>query len=1049
MIINQQLKTCHKSILRFTVSIIFISNLIFASCSHHGTNMATVSLRKINIRPDSNPVLKREFGSLPAAQEKIIELNVTSIQKIDAHIYIEARDHQNSNEFKMYWPSQPIILNIINNKTSYNGIAVTTPNGVIIRLAAELKDLVSRHINLQYLPSSYLSSNNVITKTPPIIKVVVSKISPTIVDSTEAIASPMQRFYKSIAEAFSKLNSGAIGPKPFYTFAYNRLNALSIATQKSQRLTANSLSSNRIQRAKIGDLMSLYTGWLSVEEALQTDRALLFRGPSTAMQTIALSTLKEVPLTEHPWNKMLTELPNKPQPIADPLSAYVPNDVAYVHFHDLRTLVLLMNDVEQWASPLAQIIDNKPGATHFVQRYEQQLAIEKTGLAEKLGHIAADGIAMVASDPFFREGTDVSLLFKIKNQTILETALNYFSKRARERRGDAAISSYTEGGYTIHLLATKDRDIYQHRLQIDDVLIISNSRSAIKRFIAVKNGKLARLQDSGDYLYMRALYPFNKDKEDGFAFIGDAFVAHTISPRIKILQSRRMQAQADLATVGYTALLYGLLEGKPPKYIKDILDASLLLPEELVHADGSNINLDIKHGTNSPWGTLSRLVPLAELTIDKVTPEEAQAYQRFSDTYQRNWTGFIDPIAARLKRNADGKIVEIDARMLPLIDQSEYNDLIRIVGQRYTSHAPQSSGASVTLAIGAEAKLRRQLDKLSRKMTSSRDLNLGWLGDWVAIGTADRSGLWDAMLWSHEIPTLQSSSNIRDEARTKMKDILGHLPFYVSAHIQNKLAFAATLVATRGYADSAAAGMFEWMQDKPYRSIPITLIQEPQVKNDDDSIHRDVQRFGIKIYYATVADIFIAALEREVIEEQIDDILDELNAEEKIKKAQQKNKADNNAQTPNQPKEGEMQASVSIRPISPNGWLIKSLAGLLEKYNLRSNQDAYRTVEILMQSLKIDPTKQEDLRRLGLAYFGYEPRFASGGSFKLSVDGQLTHSIYGSNANPVLPDLPVKNAPVSFAFEDLEALKMSVSFEGEGNHRGLHTNILWHHKAKR
>ena len=37
-----------------------------------------------------------------------------------------------------------------------------------------------------------------------------------------------------------------------------------------------------------------------------------------------------------------------------------------------------------------------------------------------------------------------------------------------------------------------------------------------------------------------------------------------------------------------------------------------------------------------------------DLNLEKVTPEEQGAYQRFADTYQTYWRGFIDPIGVQL-----------------------------------------------------------------------------------------------------------------------------------------------------------------------------------------------------------------------------------------------------------------------------------------------------------------------------------------------------------------------------------------------------------------
>ncbi len=1006
--------------------------LAASSCSRTAGKAGLGPAAPIKERPDRGPVLTRRDGALAAPKDETLEFPATFVQEAGDHLYVAAAPLPEAQQRAARGLGSEGIYYVRPSAAVRYGLGVRQGDELLIRLAG----VTSRptRLELDEWPIGARSPNDRLSPVAHLIVVVTAiheaKPDPVAAEA-EANAAPgggsrgrrldlEARFFDALGPALARHGSRGVAlPDPFFAYAHYRSGLV------PQRGGAG-VTRLGARRPEVGELMSLYTGWRSVEEALQTDRALLTRGDRPKERTIPIATLKGVPLAEHPWAAMLAELPGKPQPVIEPLGAAVPSDVLYLHFHDLRTLGRLMKDIEPWASPLWQIIDNKAGATHFIERYERQLAIEHTGLADKLGHLAASGIAFVSSDPFWREGTDLSLVFKVRTQALIDGVLELYEKRTRERRPDARVSTYEVSGNRVRLLATEDREVFQHRLQLGDVLIVSNSRPAIERFVAVQQGKLAALKDSGDFRYMRARYPFDPQSEDGFAFAGDALVAHVVSPRVKILQARRMEARADLAAAGYAALLFGWLEGRRAKDVGELLASRVLRSEDLEHVDGAAITLDLDRGARSAFGSVARLVPLCELDIDRVTPEEAQAYNQFQRSYQQNWVGFIDPIAARITRGADGRELAIDARMLPLIASSDYDDLIREVGIRTINAEPKAVGLQWTLAVGDDAELRRFTNDLVRGVTRSQKIGIDWLGDWVMVGASDRSGLWDLALWAGDVPSAGPLTDAPGEAQAAQVEVLGHLPLFAGAQVRDKFGLAAALMGLHAYADTSAPGVLEWVQDEPYRSVPITMIREPPAPppGPNGPGRRALPRFGIVLRYGVVGDMFLAALEREVLEEQIDAVLDGAPA------------------APGQ----AAQAIVTVRPARADGWLVKSLAGLLESATLVSNRGAFRAAEALARGLGGMPQGQEGLRRYGLAYLGYEPRCANGGSFGLRPDGLVEHSLYGTEVTPILPPLPVKGAPVTGTLRLLEALDMRLSFEGEGTSRGLHAKMTWRHR---
>ncbi len=798
---------------------------------------------------------------------------------------------------------------------------------------------------------------------------------------------------------------------PFYAYAGARFQALG----KKARGQADAIV-RRGRRTDMAEMMSLYTGMTSVEEALQTDRGLL-QQEFTQKRDLPFSEVEPLELPGHPWDEMIAELPGKPTPAIEPLAAFAPHDALYVHFHDLRTLVKLADEAEALVTPVARVLEERPGDRHFVERYERQLAIERLGLAKTLGHVAAKGIALVASDPFFREGTDLTLLFHLNQKGVLETALGEYERRARARRPDIGESTYDLAGHSVRLLSTADGAVAQHRVLIDDVMVLSNSRAALERVLDTKAGRRMPLSASGDFRYFRARFPFDPEAEDGFAFLSDAFVGHVISPRVKILQARRMQAAADLSAVGFGALLHGWLFGEAPASAEAMVAAGVVDAAELKHGDGSGrITYDPATGARSAaWGTAAALTPLIELPLDRVTLSEKGGYERFRATYQSYWRGYIDPIGVRIARTPDG--MRLEARMMPLLQNTEYDQVAEVVGDKRVLPPTLDEGLRFTMAVSEKSSLRRQLDELSRLSTGNRDVGIGWLGDWVMLGFGDRSGLWDMAISLGEVPSVEGRAEYRDP--TTRKKVLSRIPLYLGAHVRDKLALAATLTALKGFVQSAAPGIVEWQTADPHRDVPIVRVRE--TLSAADGIE------GVAVHYAIPKDVVLFSLDRATLEAQIDAVLEGRTA--KI--------------VASEDAAGAAQSVLALRPSKGDGWMAKTLLGVLERGIVNSNRAGFRAFEALARGLGSKlPTDAEALQAASLGYLGYAPTTAHGGAFRVE-DGQVVHSLYGTAVEPVSLPVPVPDSPVSAFVQSLDRLRLTLSFVGEGRHRGLGTTLLW------
>ncbi len=592
----------------------------------------------------------------------------------------------------------------------------------------------------------------------------------------------------------------------------------------------------------------------------------------------------------------------------------------------------------------------------------------------------------------------------MRNQTLLDGALAGYRQSLTKQGLTLNTQTWTHGAHKIQHTTSTDGTVNQHRAQVGDLLLISNSPGALKALLAVQDGTAPALSKSGDFQYMRARYPYHKEKEDGFLFLGDALIAKVIAPRTKILSARRLQARADLQSLHYAALLHGWMEGSFPDSAQTMIQAGWIDAKELTHFDTTAITWDKTQGASSTaWGRPGAMIPLVDLDIDKVTQAEADAYKRFRDTYQSYWRGFIDPIAVQIKLNGDD--LEVDARMLPLIDQSDYNDLQEMVGQQTMQPPPLAHGAQMALAVGKDAGLRRFVDQMAYNFTGNNKLGLNWLGDWVVIGTSDRSGLWDAALGMGTMP-MTDEAIMRDEL-----GLLQRLPLFMAAHVRNGLGLAAMLTALRTYIDQAAGGLVAWESAEPYRDLTIQSLRETTALR--------TSRDPITLYYVVVKDVFLMTLDRATLELQIDALMD----------ADEGTEAQALAYQP--------QSAITFKPKQGKSWMVQTLLGMIEHTTIQNHKASLRSQEALLHAF--GPKRSLD-PKLGLLWLGHQPASVHGGTWSTDK-GLLSHSLYGSELSPTVPALPIQDSPVTQALQRLSLLDLELSFEGEGPHRGLHTRL--------
>ncbi|MBN1605381.1 MAG: hypothetical protein JW940_02050 [Polyangiaceae bacterium] len=761
----------------------------------------------------------------------------------------------------------------------------------------------------------------------------------------------------------------------------------------------------------LSELMDFYTGSSQVLAAMAVRRGL---GQVNSEQAkIKLSSIESVSAPPRDYDALIKALPNRSGMKLDPLARHLPTDALIVEFGSLRDLVTLGRDLDRRFGAIAQALEGIPGPHWLQERYRQQLAVRLDGLAERFGQVAIGSVALVLSDPYLREGSDVALVFEVRDQALFSGALAAYAREAQSAHPDLTETRTTIEGRSVLLVATPDGSIRRYQAELPRVTVLTNSLGAMRRLLAVHNGNAGGLADSVEYRYARTVTPYAGASEAAFAFFGDGFLDQVTGPRSKILESRRVRAQVELQAVDYAALLYGWMQGQRPTSLRQLLGSPWLGSEDLKHFDGRPISWTPELGASSSWGTAFHLSPIIDEKLELVSNAERTAYDAFRSGYESGWREGLDPTLARLMRRGDGRTLTADITILPINALSRsnrnYSEMVEMVGAgRVVGEI--TDGAVFTLAIGRDSKLRSAAEDHMQWFGSGKDLGLSFVGDWVQVGVADRAPLWDlALSSSHGEFSLPVPEGMDEPSDSSVEKRIGMLPAWAAVQIRNPLTLAATLTALRAMVKEAAPGLASWNKDAPYRGIEITRV---------DATAFDV---SLSIHYCVARDVLLMALGREVLERRIDAVLEG--------KAPQASSTAQGYQllTTLQPEAGGV-----FRPL---------LALLLDREALSAHQAAARGYEILHRGLGPAATSGDAGRALALRYLGYAPESPQGGALRWTSDGLVEHAAYGSALEPAIPDAKDPTLALHQAIGAIISVSGAVKLEERAREQEFHGRL--------
>ena len=418
--------------------------------------------------------------------------------------------------------------------------------------------------------------------------------------------------------------------------------------------------------------------WFGKPQTEMTSALELLSGAETvradALRTISLGIGLDAAPANQPLPQAVSmaplELPDAPADLqVEPIAMHVPAECLYLRFGSFNNYQWFRTRMDEWGGDLRTLISARGLNFNINAKQEQQLSLHETALSALLGPTVISDVALIADDPFFREGAAMGMLFQARNSLALSSDFTRQRLAAQAADKEVTEKQVKIAGHNVSLLSTPDNRVRSFYAIDGDYHLVTTSRAMVERFYAAGGGDRP-LGAARDFRHARTVLPLARD-DSIFAFLSSDFFRQLAGPHYQIEMNRRLKAAAEI-DLYRIAQLAARMEGKPATSVEQLVAASLLPRGFSQRPDGSRVELDSAgRPQDSLRGGLGTFLPIPDVQVDKVGATEAAEYGRFAEAFASQ-VGRFDPIAAAVKRLGEENSrerVEIAVRMLPLAEK--------------------------------------------------------------------------------------------------------------------------------------------------------------------------------------------------------------------------------------------------------------------------------------------------------------------------------------------------------------------------------------------
>ncbi len=823
------------------------------------------------------------------------------------------------------------------------------------------------------------------------------------------------RWARAQAGFFDEIDRHTVSASGFFSFARlqtERKYGLS-KTDSPTRPRRDQFSAPTNER-----LYELMTGSLAVQESLQLDRMTGAARDDQPMD-VPIADIRGVEVRSHPFDQMRAGR----APRHSRLAELVPEDFYYARFETVGKALDLLAFADEWGGSLLRLASPTGRDLGVIPRILEQWALDRPTLESIAKSPAASEIALAGSDPYFADGADVSLLFRVSDRAAFEAIVGPAWQRAA---GDARAAQSSYEGVSIEQLTAAPRRVNACRFWLDDVCVYSNSLAAAQALISAAKGKRPSMAGAADFQYMRAaVYPLDDAQEDGFVFLSDAFIRRLVGPELRIKQQRRLEAAGSLRMIANAALLYGYENGPGEVSLARLIEREYLSGADLFDPQAGEFSWDSATvaATNTVWGRAGNLTPLIEIPADRATAKEKQDYEAFRDRYTQYWRRYFDPIGVRLRIE---RTIRAEVCILPLIDMSAYEEFEDVAGGPPVEFRVDQFAPTTLLRFAAkfnDGRAKAQV-QTGLAMFTKTNVSSDWLGDWYTFWVEDTDAFRKIVERAYAV-----TPEGPDDWRNEVLDVF-NASFVLGVGVKNKLSLAAMLVGLRAFVEQAAPNTVVFNNLPNYRGVSIVQIApDPsgmlaaELRSPDagapppasaaapggaETSQPAIRETPPAIYYATIGDGFYLATQASALRNLIDQLATPADTAPRSYSA-------------NMLLYAAPGAAEKIRP---------TVSFLLEQQARRVSLANLAEVWLLGQSGALDGRSLDEAAE---RFLGYRIVCPDGGGYSFdAARGESRSTIHGTLAQPHKLDAPPPGSPLTPLLDALSTLTGHLRFTDDG-----------------
>ena len=626
-------------------------------------------------------------------------------------------------------------------------------------------------------------------------------------------------------------------------------------------------------------LYDVFTNSLASQQSLQHQSLTSFKRGSDDLD-VHISEIKPPQLQSLNYEKLLEERKTKKlsEPKPHEISKLVPADQYFVHFQSMSAAGELLDLSNRWGDSLLRIfaisaVDNK-----VEEKLQEQLCIRRDILTKLFAEGVVTELAMTGSDPYLLEGTDLTLIFRLKQPEIFEKAAADWLANVKKRHPDIIEREFNYSGSKVGARYTNDRVVSSFIVRHENTMIFSNSHAAIRKVIDTINGKTPdnrkapRLFDELDYRYVTSILPPSEDVKSGYLYASEAFIKRLIGPESKIAEKRRMECFNNMVMLNNASLFYRLEHGKSPGSLTDLAAERFVDMDKVRCPHGGAYAFDAANDTCtcSLHNRIKYLTPNSELSLLKVSHAERDAYGRYRGRYEEMWRTVYDPIAVRI--HVDTR-VKLEVCVLPFANGGLYKDLQAWVdakpGILDTNRNAASAVISLQAAHGRQniANLLRQLPGIPEVLTAEPTLtDLSWLGDRASLNFCDGSSILEidpTRLGELNIP-IAGKFSLMQQSLPTLALAMTSLPSYLTIEVEDRDKAQRLLDKLAGSLFLQRGQVFGLGKSLDAYSLPEYKKHKPYV------LSFQLYAVKLRLHVALIGNQLVAATRPELLREVID-----------------------------------------------------------------------------------------------------------------------------------------------------------------------------------